>query len=159
MRSIDLVFHQAAIAAQCVEDPLGLEVMVDGTFRRPRAADAGGRAKLVAASSASIYSTSGEYRSTSGIIRTAIALCRAAKLFSQACCGFHDTHGLDYVALRYFSVYGARRISPAPTPKCSSAGSRASPTAGTDHLRRRLADARPGPYDRRRGPTCQPRSR
>ena len=112
MRGIDVVFHQAAIRlTQCVEDPrLGLEVMVDGTFNVLEAAVQAGVRKLVAASSASIYGTAEhvpiDERHHPYSDRT---LYGAAKLFSEGLLrSFHDTHGLDYVALRYFNVYGPR---------------------------------------------------
>ena len=112
MRGIDVVFHEAAIRlTQCVEDPrLGLEVMVDGTFNVIEAAAQARVAKLVAASSASIYGTA-EYLPIDECHPpyTDRTLYGAAKLFGEGLLrAFRDTHGLAAVALRYFNVYGPR---------------------------------------------------
>ncbi len=112
MDGIDLVFHQAAIRiTQCAEEPrLALEVLVDGTFNVIEAAVDAGVTKLVAASSASVYGMADEFPTTEAQHpynnRT---LYGAAKVFNEGLLrSFHDTHGLDYVALRYFNVYGPR---------------------------------------------------
>jgi len=65
-RGKDLVFHQAAIRiTQCAEDPrLALEVLVDGTFNVLEAAAEHKVAKLVAASSASVYGMAEEFPTT-----------------------------------------------------------------------------------------------
>ena len=112
MAGIDLVFHQAAIRiTQCAEQPrLALEVLVDGTFNVVEAAVAAGVRRIVAASSASIYGLASEFPTPETHPpwddRT---LYGASKLFSEGLLrSFRDTHGLDYVALRYFNVYGPR---------------------------------------------------
>ena len=115
MDGIDLVFHQAAIRiTQCAVEPrLALEVLVDGTFNVVDAAHHSGVQKIVAASSASIYGlaqsfpTSEEHHPYGN--RT---LYGAAKSFNEGLLrSFHEMHGLDYVALRYFNVYGPRMDS------------------------------------------------
>lgn len=108
---VDVVFHQSAIRLpHCVADPrLALEVMVDGTYNVVEAAGQAG-ARVVAASSASVYGSAltfpiDESHSPYGN-RT---LYGAAKLFSEGLLrSFHEAYGLDYVALRYFNVYGPR---------------------------------------------------
>ena len=112
MRGIDVVFHQAAIRiTQCAEEPrLALEVLVDGTFNVLEAVVQAGVKKVVAASSASIYGLAEEFPTTERHHpynnRT---LYGAAKVFNEALLrSFHDMYGLDYVALRYFNVYGPR---------------------------------------------------
>ncbi len=112
MQGVDLVFHQAAIRLpQCASDPrLALEVMVDGTFNVVEAAHAASVGRLVAASSASIYGSA----TTFPIDETHDpygnrTLYGAAKVFGeQLYRSFHEMHDLDYVALRYFNVYGPR---------------------------------------------------
>lgn len=112
MRDIDLVFHQAAIRiTQCAETPrLALEVLADGTFNVLEAAVAAGVKKVVAASSASVYGLAEEFptRETHhGYDNRTIY--GAAKLFNEGLLrSFHQMYGLDYVALRYFNVYGPR---------------------------------------------------
>jgi UDP-glucose 4-epimerase len=112
MKDIDAVFHQAAIRiTQCAEEPrLALEVLVDGTFNVIDAARDCGVAKVVAASSASVYGLAGEFPTTETHHpynnRT---LYGAAKAFNEGLLrSFADMHGLHYVALRYFNVYGPR---------------------------------------------------
>jgi UDP-glucose 4-epimerase len=112
MSGTDVVFHQAAIRiTQCAEEPrLALEVLVDGTYEIVEvAADAGVR-KVVAASSASVYGLAEQF--PTGERHHPYAndtLYGAAKTFNEGLLrSFHATHGLDYVALRYFNVYGPR---------------------------------------------------
>jgi UDP-glucose 4-epimerase len=112
MRGVDVVFHQAAIRiTRCAREPrLALEVLVDGTFNVCEAAVAAGVGKLVAASSASVYGLAEQFptpeRHHPYNNRT---LYGAAKAFNEGLLrSFHDMHGLDYVALRYFNVYGPR---------------------------------------------------
>ena len=108
----NIVFHQAALRiTQCAEDPrLALEVMVNGTFNVLEAAQLMGVRKIVAASSASVYGeaeifpiaeTHHPYNN-----RT---IYGAAKASNEAMLrSFHEMYGLNYVALRYFNVYGPR---------------------------------------------------
>jgi UDP-glucose 4-epimerase len=107
-----LVFHQAAIRiTQCAEEPrLALEVLVDGTFNVVEAAAEAGVDKLIAASSASVYGLATEFPTTETQHPYANdTLYGAAKVFNEGLLrSFHAMKGLDYVALRYFNVYGPR---------------------------------------------------
>ncbi len=112
MEGIDVVFHQAAIRiTQCAEEPrLALEVLVDGTFNVAEAAVRAKVAKVVAASSASVYGMAEEFPTTERHHpynnRT---LYGAAKVFNEGLLrSFHEMYGLRYVMLRYFNVYGPR---------------------------------------------------
>jgi UDP-glucose 4-epimerase len=112
MAGADVVFHQAAMRiTQCAEEPrLALEVLADGTFNVLEAAVKAGVKKVVAASSASIYGMAEEFPTTEHHPpynnRT---LYGAAKIFNESLLrSFHDMYGLNYVALRYFNVYGPR---------------------------------------------------
>ncbi len=112
MPGIDVVFHQAAIRiTQCAEEPrLALEVLVEGTFNVLEAAVKAGVKKVVAASTASVYGLAEEFPTGEQHHpynnRT---LYGAAKAFDEALLrSFHEMYGLDYVALRYFNVYGPR---------------------------------------------------
>jgi UDP-glucose 4-epimerase len=112
MPGIDVVFHQSAIRiTQCAEEPrLALEVLVEGTFNVLEAAVKAGVKKVVAASTASVYGLAEEFPTGEHHHpynnRT---LYGAAKAFDEALLrSFHDMYGLDYVALRYFNVYGPR---------------------------------------------------
>jgi UDP-glucose 4-epimerase len=109
---IDVVFHEAAIRLpHCTQEPrLALEVMVDGTFNVVEAAAWAGVRKVVAASSASVYGMAERFPTTEDHhpygSRT---LYGAGKVFGESLLrSFYDQHKLDYVALRYFNVYGPR---------------------------------------------------
>ena len=108
----DLVFHLAAIRiTQCAEEPrLANEVLVDGTFNVAEAAAAEGVGKVVASSSASVYGLAEEFPTTERHHPyNNDTFYGAAKAFNEAMLrSFHSMSGLDYVALRYFNVYGPR---------------------------------------------------
>ena len=109
---MDVVFHQAAIRiTQCAEEPrLALEVLVDGTYNVVEAAAREGVRKVVAASSASVYGLAEKFPTREDHHPYANdTLYGAAKTFNEALLrSFHAMNGLDYVALRYFNVYGSR---------------------------------------------------
>ncbi len=108
----ELVFHQAAIRiTQCAEEPrLAHEVLVDGTFNVVEAAAEAGVRKLIAASSASVYGLATEF--PTGELHHPYAndtLYGTAKTYNEGLLrSYHAMTGLDYVALRYFNVYGPR---------------------------------------------------
>ncbi len=112
MQGVDYVFHQAAIRiTQCAEEPrLALEVLADGTFNVLEAAVKAKVKKVVAASSASIYGMAEDFPTTeSHHPYNNRTLYGAAKVFNEGLLrSFYDMYGLDYVALRYFNVYGPR---------------------------------------------------
>jgi UDP-glucose 4-epimerase len=108
----DLVFHLAAIRiTHCAEDPrLAMEVLGDGTFNVVDAAHRVGAKRVVASSSASVYGLAEEFPTTERHHpynnRT---LYGAIKTFNEGLMrSYNDMYGLDYVALRYFNVYGPR---------------------------------------------------
>jgi len=109
---IDVVFHQATIRiTQCAEEPrLAFDVLAGGTFDVLEAAVKAGVSKVVAASSASVLGQADSFPTTedhhSYNNRT---IYGAAKAFNEGLLrSFADMYGLDYVALRYFNVYGPR---------------------------------------------------
>jgi UDP-glucose 4-epimerase len=112
MAGIDILFHQAAIRiTQCAEEPrLAHDVLATGTFNVLEASVNAGVKKVVAASSASvlgaadIFPTTEEHHSYNN--RT---IYGAAKVYNEALLrSFNEMYGLNYVALRYFNVYGPR---------------------------------------------------
>ncbi|MEU8520838.1 aminotransferase class I/II-fold pyridoxal phosphate-dependent enzyme [Streptomyces sp. NBC_01216] len=108
----DLVFHLAAIRiTQCAEEPrLANEVMVDGTFNVLEAAAAAGVGKVIASSSASVYGLAESFPTTERHHPyNNDTFYGAAKAFNEGMLrSFQAMYGLDYVALRYFNVYGPR---------------------------------------------------
>jgi UDP-glucose 4-epimerase len=112
MAGIDIAYHEAAIRiTRCAEEPrVALEVLVDGTFNVVEAAVNAGVPRLVAASSASVYGQA-------DVLPTDEAhhpwnndtIYGAAKAFNEGLLkSFEKMYALDYVALRYFNVYGPR---------------------------------------------------
>jgi UDP-glucose 4-epimerase len=112
MKGIDVLFHQAAIRiTQCAEEPaLAMDVLVNGTFIVLDVARQAGVRKVVAASSASVYGLADRFPTDEQHHpynnRT---LYGAAKAFNEGLLrSFNEQYGLEYVALRYFNVYGPR---------------------------------------------------
>jgi UDP-glucose 4-epimerase len=112
MQGVDVLFHQAAIRiTQCAEEPrLALEVLVDGTYNVVEAAAEAKVRKVVAASSASVYGLAETFPTTEDHHPYANdTLYGAAKAFNEGLLrSMRAMFGLDYVALRYFNVYGPR---------------------------------------------------
>jgi UDP-glucose 4-epimerase len=112
MDGIDIVFHEAAIRiTQCAEDPrLAHDVLATGTFNILEAAVAAKVKRVVVASSASIYGQAEEFPTAErhhGYANRTIY--GAIKLYGEGLLrSFHEMYGLNYVALRYFNVYGPR---------------------------------------------------
>jgi len=108
----DTVFHQAALRiTHCAAEPdEAMSVMVDATYQLLRLCVELKVRKVVMASSASIYGLADRFPTTEDAPpydnRT---LYGAAKSFGEGLLrSFNDMYGLDYVALRYFNVYGPR---------------------------------------------------
>jgi UDP-glucose 4-epimerase len=118
MRGVDVVFHQAAIRiTQCADEPrLAFDVMVAGTYDLAEAAVEAGVTKVVVASSASVYGMADRFP-TPETQATAPnrTMYGVAKAFDEALFrAFNEMYGLDYVALRYFNVYGPRMATRGP---------------------------------------------
>jgi UDP-glucose 4-epimerase len=112
MEGIDIVFHEAAVRiTQCAQEPrLAHDVLATGTFNLVEAAAAAKVKRFVTASSASIYGQAVEFPTTENHHpygnRT---IYGATKLYTEGLLrSFHEMCGLNYVALRYFNVYGPR---------------------------------------------------
>lgn len=112
MRGVSVVFHQAAIRiTQCAEDPrLAFDVLAGGTFNIIEAAARAGVRKIVSASSASVYGLAEEFPTTERHhVYNNRTIYGAAKAFNEGLLrSFNEMHGLNYVCLRYFNVYGPR---------------------------------------------------
>lgn len=108
---IDYIFHQAAIKIiQCAKNPQEAhDVLTTGTLNILQAALKNKVKKIVAASSASVYGEAlylpiDEKHPFNN--RTMYGACKIAD--EQYYRAFYEMHKLDYVALRYFAVYGPR---------------------------------------------------
>jgi UDP-glucose 4-epimerase len=112
VQNVDIVFHQAALRiTHCAAEPRhAMEVMVQSTFDLLEACVKYNIEKVIAASSASVYGMADSFPTTesqnSYDNRT---LYGAAKAFNEGLFrSFNDMYKLDYVAFRYFNVYGER---------------------------------------------------
>lgn len=112
VNDVSVVFHQAALRiTQCAEEPrLAVDVLVNGTFNVLEAAVDAQVRKVVAASTASVYGLAESFPTREDHHPYANdTLYGAAKAFNEGLLrSFHAMYGLDYVALRYFNVYGTR---------------------------------------------------
>jgi UDP-glucose 4-epimerase len=112
MEGIDIVFHEAAIRiTQCAEDPrLAHDVLATGTFNVLEASVAAKVKRVVYASSASVYGQAEIFPTEEchhGYGNRTIY--GAIKLYGEGLLrSFYEMYGLNYVALRYFNVYGPR---------------------------------------------------
>jgi UDP-glucose 4-epimerase len=109
---MDAVIHMAAIRiTACAADPReAMEVMNMGTFNVVDAAHRQGVKKVLAASSASILGLADTFPTTESHHpynnRTWYG---ASKVMLEGLLrSYNDMYGLDYVAMRYFNVYGPR---------------------------------------------------
>lgn len=108
---IDFVFHQAALRiTHCAEDPVrATKVMVTGTQNVLEAAVRRGVAKVVLASSASVYGEPDTLPMHETAAFNNRTLYGAAKIAGeQMARAYAEMHGLRYLALRPFNVYGPR---------------------------------------------------
>ena len=113
MRRVEGVFHLAALppSGASVADPAEFHtVNVQGTLNVLEAALAEGAGRVVFASCASVYGSPAPGRvMEDGPVQPA-SLFAASKLAGEMYCRvFHTKHGLETVALRYFTVYGPRQ--------------------------------------------------
>ena len=107
----DYVFHQAALRiTQAAEEPVrAIQVMINGTQTVIEAALRHGVKKLLAASSASVYGEPSYLPMDEGHPFNNRTLYGAAKIANeQILRSYADMHGLDYLMLRPFNVYGPR---------------------------------------------------
>jgi UDP-glucose 4-epimerase len=112
MEGVDIVFHLAAIRiTQCAEEPrLAFDVLGEGSFNVFEAAAKAGVRRVVASSTASVYGLADHFPTDEQHHpynnRT---LYGALKVMNEGVLrSFADMYGLQYVALRYFNVYGPR---------------------------------------------------
>jgi UDP-glucose 4-epimerase len=108
---VDYVFHQAALRiTRCAEAPReAVEVIIDGTMNVLEAALAHKVKKVVAASSASVYGEPSYLPIDEAHPFNNRTMYGAGKIATeQMMRALNTTSALDYVAFRYFNVYGPR---------------------------------------------------
>jgi len=112
MSKSDYCFHLAALRINfCAADQKqGYEVMIKGTFDIIEAAKNHKIKKLIYSSSASVYGLAQHFPTpeTDNPYDNKTFYGAAKMLGEQLLRSYHDMYGLDYVALRYFNIYGPR---------------------------------------------------
>lgn len=108
---VDYVLHQAALRiTRCAEAPReAIEVLVNGTSNVLESAVRHKVKKVVAASSASVYGDPSYLPMDEGHPfnnRTLYGACKIAN--EQMLRSYYEMFGLQYVAFRYFNIYGPR---------------------------------------------------
>lgn len=108
----DGVYHLAASwLLQCVDDPpAGLQTNVVGMFNVMNACHSAKVRRLVFSSSASVYGNALQTTMAEDHPLNNRTFYGATKIAGeQLLRAFNEMHGLDYVALRYFNIYGPRQ--------------------------------------------------
>ena len=113
VRGTEVVYHQGALGSvpRSVQDPLTTTaVNVEGTLNVLLAARDEDVARVVAASSSSVYGDGGTFPRVETAAPNPISPYGVAKLAAERfCVSFHRVYGLEAVALRYFNVFGPRQ--------------------------------------------------
>jgi UDP-glucose 4-epimerase len=108
---IDYIFHEAALRiTRCAEAPRECDgVLIDGTLNLLEAAVRERVKKVVFASSASVYGEPSYLPMDEAHPFNNRTMYGAGKIAAeQMFRAYFTTHGLPYIALRYFNVYGPR---------------------------------------------------
>lgn len=112
-QEVNCVFHQAAIPSvqRSVENPQAThEANVNGTLNVLLAAQSCGVAKVIYASSSSVYGDTPTLPKQEEMLPTPKSPYAVSKLTGEYYCRvFAEVYGLKTVALRYFNVYGPRQ--------------------------------------------------
>jgi len=112
MQGMDACIHMAALRiTACAADPReAFGVMGDGMFNVFEAAHLAGVKKIVAASSASIYGLAEQFptREDHHPYDNRTLYGAAKSMLEGVLRSFHDMYKTEYVAMRYFNVYGPR---------------------------------------------------
>jgi UDP-glucose 4-epimerase len=112
--NIDVVFHNAASKKTiCLHDPRrDLEINAKGTFNLLELARDTGVKKFVHASTGSVYGEAVEFPQTEEHPLIPSSYYGVSKLAGEKYVKlFHKLYGLNTTVLRYFHVYGPKRIS------------------------------------------------
>ena len=112
-KDVDYVFHQAALPSvqRSIEDPIRAnDVNVGGTLNVLVAARDAGVAKVIYASSSSVYGDTPELPKREDMKPDPKSPYAVTKLTGEYYCGiFNEIYGLKTVCLRYFNVYGPKQ--------------------------------------------------
>ncbi len=120
VKGVDCVFHEAALASVplSVERPLDSHAAcATGTVTLLEAAHRAGVRRVVYAASSAAYGNQPGTSKRETDLPAPLSPYAAGKLAGELYCqAFWSSFGLETVALRYFNVFGPRRIRTANTP-------------------------------------------
>jgi len=118
MAEIDVVLHQAALGSvpRSIQDPIAShQCNVDGTVNVLRAAHGAGVARLVYASSSSVYGDHPGLPKVEEAIGRPLSPYAATKRIDEVYADvWQRSFGLEVIGLRYFNVYGRRQDPDGP---------------------------------------------
>lgn len=110
---VDAVLHQAAVPSvpRSFADPVGtMRANVEGTIALLEACQKAGVARIVMASSSSVYGDTPTLPKEESMSPSPMSPYALSKLTAEEAGGiFARTYGLDVFALRYFNVFGPRQ--------------------------------------------------
>jgi len=113
VRGTSAILHLAALPSvpRSVKAPItSNDVNAGGTLKLLSAAHRAGVARVVLASSSSIYGANQSLPKTEGMLPAPVSPYAASKLAAEHYIGvFARTYGLETLALRYFNVFGPRQ--------------------------------------------------
>lgn len=109
---MDAIIHMATLRiTACAAEPReAMTVMCDGTFNIVEAARKAGVKKIITASSASVYGLADSFptREDHHPYNNRTWYGATKVMLEGLLRSYYDMFGLDYVALRYFNIYGPR---------------------------------------------------
>jgi UDP-N-acetylglucosamine 4-epimerase len=118
MQNVDVVLHQAALASvpRSIEDPEAFQsVNVDGFRNVLACAGSAGVARIVFASSSSVYGDDPSAEKTENLIGRPLSPYAATKLTGEIeAAAFRRSSGIQTIGLRYFNVFGPRQNPAGP---------------------------------------------
>jgi nucleoside-diphosphate-sugar epimerase len=117
-RDVRYVFHQAALGSvpRSIEDPATtIDVNVTGTARVLAAARDAGAARVIYASSSSVYGDSDRLPKREGEEGRPLSPYALSKAMNEELAEvFAAVYGMELIGLRYFNVYGPRQSPDGP---------------------------------------------
>jgi UDP-glucose 4-epimerase len=112
LKGKDMIFHLAAVVGVEETQMTPLEVLsieIEGTLNVLRLAANSGVKRIILASSSEVYGDSPEPMKEEGPLSPKSTYAIAKLVAEEYCRAFYQRHGVEYVCLRYFNVYGPRQ--------------------------------------------------
>ncbi len=118
VQGVDVILHQAALpsVARSIQNPLqSMQVNALGTLKVLMAAKEAGARRVVLASSSSVYGSNPQLPKREDMHPMPMSPYAVGKLAGEHYAYvYHQVHGLETIALRYFNVFGPRQDPHSP---------------------------------------------